>query len=59
MTDRRGKRFGIVVGRLEDGKRFLANTLDDEATLARMTGEEMLGRAGEVTSEGPTNLFRF
>jgi acetyl-CoA C-acetyltransferase len=59
VTDRRGKRFGIVVGRLEDGKRFLANTLDDEATLARMTGEEMLGRAGDVSSEGPTNLFRF
>ena len=29
VTDRKGRRFGIVVGRLEDGSRFLANTPDD------------------------------
>ena len=26
VVDRRGKRFGIVIGRLEDGKRFLSHT---------------------------------
>ena len=30
VMDRKGKRFGIVVGRLENGKRFLANTPDDD-----------------------------
>jgi acetyl-CoA C-acetyltransferase len=59
VTDRRGKRFGIVVGRLEDGRRFLAHTQDDDATLDRLLREEMLGRVGSVTSEGATNLFRF
>jgi acetyl-CoA C-acetyltransferase len=59
VTDRRGKRFGIVVGRLADARRFLAHTPDDETTLDTMIREEMLGRSGEVASDGPTNLFRF
>jgi len=58
VTDRKGKRFGIVVGRDAQDRRFLANTPDDDATLDRMMTEEMLGRAGEVTP-GATNLFRF
>ena len=58
VTDRKGKRFGIVVGRDAQNRRFLANTPDDDATLDRMMREEMLGRAGEVTSGDPTNLFR-
>jgi acetyl-CoA C-acetyltransferase len=58
VTDRKGKRFGIVVGRDAQNRRFLANTPHDDATLDWMMREEMLGRAGEVTS-GPTNLFRF
>ncbi len=34
VTDRRGKRFGIVAGRQNsDDARFLAHTLDDDATL--------------------------
>jgi acetyl-CoA C-acetyltransferase len=59
VTDRKGKRFSIVVGRDEHDRRFLAHTPDDDATLDRMMREEMLGRAGEVSSDGPTNLFRF
>ncbi|MBV9331211.1 MAG: acetyl-CoA acetyltransferase [Alphaproteobacteria bacterium] len=59
VTDRRGKRFGIVVGRLADESRFLAHAPDDDATLDRMMREEMLGREGEVSSSEPTNLFRF
>jgi acetyl-CoA C-acetyltransferase len=58
VTDRKGKRFGIVVGRDAEGRRFLANTPDDDATLDWMMREDMLGRAGEVTP-GPANLFRF
>jgi acetyl-CoA C-acetyltransferase len=58
VTDRKGKRFGIVVGREAQNRRFLANTPDDDATLDFMMREDMLGREGEVTP-GPTNLFRF
>ena len=58
VTDRKGKRFGIVVGRDAQNRRFLAHTPDDDATLDWMMREDMLGRAGEVTP-GPTSLFRF
>lgn len=59
VTDRKGKRFGIIVGRDEQNRRFLASPPDDDATLDRMMREDMLGRAGDVTSGPPTNLFRF
>ncbi len=58
VTDRKGKRFGVVVGRDAQGRRFLSQTPDDDATLDAMTREEMLGRAGTVTP-GELNLFRF
>jgi acetyl-CoA C-acetyltransferase len=58
-TDRKGRRFGIIVGRLGDGSRFLASSPDDDATLDMMMKEEILGRAGIVTPGEPTNLFRF
>lgn len=57
VTDRKGKRFGIVVGRLEDGARFLANTPDDNTTLNRMMREEMLGGQGTVETCSQNNLF--
>ena len=59
VTDRKGRRFGIVVGRLENGHRFLAHTPDDEAILDWMMREEMLGRVGDVGPTTTTNLFRF
>ncbi len=59
ITDRKAKRFGLIVGRAWDGARFLAHTPDDDATLNRMMHEEMLGREGEVSQDGPSNLFRF
>ncbi len=59
ITDRKGKRFGLIVGRAADNSRFLANTPDDEATLNRMMHEEMIGRDGTVSREGSINLFRF
>ena len=58
VTDRKGKRFGIVVGRDAQNRRFLANTPDDDATLDGMMREDVLGRTGEVTP-GDRNLFRF
>jgi acetyl-CoA C-acetyltransferase len=59
VTNRKGKRFGIVVGRDAQNRRFLANTPDDDATLDRMMREEMLGRVGDVSVTPTNNLFRF
>jgi acetyl-CoA C-acetyltransferase len=59
VTDRKGRRFGIVIGRQEDGRRFLANTCDDKETLDRMTREEMIGRTGAITNGPGGNLFAF
>ncbi len=59
VTDRKGRRFGIVVGRLESGHRFLANTPDDKAILDWIMREEMLGRVGDVGPTTTINLFRF
>jgi acetyl-CoA C-acetyltransferase len=59
VTDRKRKRFGIVVGRSTEGKRFLAHTPDDEATLDWMMREEMLGRAGIASATAQGNLFQF
>jgi hypothetical protein len=52
------KGFGIVIGRDMQNRRVLAHTPGDDATLDRMMGEEILGRAGDVTP-GIPNLFRF
>lgn len=53
--------LGMVVGRLEDGRRFLANTgADDDASLAIMAGdEEMIGRRIRVQHEANKNTFNF
>ncbi len=59
VLDRRGKRFGIVVGRDAQNNRFLAHTQDDDATLDRMMKEEVLGKPGTVIAGDVTNLFRF
>jgi acetyl-CoA C-acetyltransferase len=58
VTDRKGKRFGLIVGRDAQNHRFLANTADDDATLDWMMREDMLGRAGTVAA-GTPNIFRF
>lgn len=48
---------GIVVGRLEDGTRFLANTPDDRDLLGELASREAIGRAGKVRHDGERNLF--
>lgn len=56
VTDRTGRKFGIVIGRMADGARFLANTYD-EALWNRMISEEMLNRAVHVTHADGKNTF--
>lgn len=55
--DRTGPTQGIVVGRLENGSRFLANTDNDQAYLKRFMAEEQLGRTGNVNSNNGKNTF--
>jgi acetyl-CoA C-acetyltransferase len=59
LFDRDGPVRGIVVGRLDDGRRFLANPPSDPAILDAMTREEAIGRRGRVSPDGDTNRFDF
>jgi acetyl-CoA C-acetyltransferase len=56
---RQGYRMGIVIGRDSAGRRFVANTPRDEATLAAMEAAEQIGRRGHVgrADDGRRNLF--
>lgn len=49
---------GIVIGRLADGTRFIANTPTDRRTLESMTKHEMVGTKGAVRpADAGANLF--
>lgn len=48
---------GIVIGRLEDGRRFLANTRGDRAVLEELMAREAIGRRGTVTAAAGGNTF--
>ena len=52
-------RSGIIIGRDAQGRRFVANTPDDEATLLDLQAREGVGRKGRVvaTAEGMKNIF--
>jgi acetyl-CoA C-acetyltransferase len=56
---REGPYMGIVVGRDESDRRFVALTPNDPATLAGLEVGEQVGRKGRVGPghEGQTNLF--
>jgi acetyl-CoA C-acetyltransferase len=48
---------GIVVGRLEDGRRFLANTREDRDLLEAFAAQEAVGRVGAVRHHDGRNVF--
>ena len=48
---------GIAVGRLTDGRRFIANTPDDRTVLDGLMAAEAIGRVGTVTSTNGANRF--
>lgn len=56
---RAGPARGIVIGRDEAGRRFVANTPADEATLRDLESREAVGRPGRVDSfdGGMRNVF--
>jgi acetyl-CoA C-acetyltransferase len=48
---------GAVIGRLTDGRRFLARVAGDRAVLESMERSEQVGRAGVVRHAGDMNAF--
>jgi len=56
---REGYMMGIVVGRDSEGRRFVANTPTDAATLSNLEATEAVGRKGTVgrSEDGARNIF--
>jgi acetyl-CoA C-acetyltransferase len=52
-----GPSRGIVVGRLEDGRRFLANTPESRAAAEALADDEAIGCKGRVSHSEGVNLF--
>ena len=52
-----GPSRGIVVGRLEDGRRFLANTPEAPAVAEALAATEAIGLEGVVSHSGGINIF--
>ena len=60
MHDRGGQpEYGIVIGRLEDGRRFIASPEPDPSLLRRMTEEEAIGARGRVHHDAGSGENRF
>lgn len=57
LHSREGVERALVIGRLQDGTRFVAETPDDNQTLERMMAQDMLGIAGTVVAGDEKNLF--
>ena len=52
-----GPTGAVLIGRLDGGERFIANTAPDAALLADMQVSDYLGRAGRVHHDGERNTF--
>jgi acetyl-CoA C-acetyltransferase len=58
FDDQAAPRLGIVIGRLDDGRRFLANIPPSErAQLDELAADDGVGRRGSVARSGALNLF--
>lgn len=58
LFDREGRpERGIVIGRIDDGSRFIANTPDDLALNERVVASEFIGQRGRVRHEDGINRF--
>ena len=55
--DAKGPNNAVVIGRLDDGTRFIANTAPDAALWAEMEAQDFLGRRGRVQNDGRVNRF--
>lgn len=60
IHDRDGRpESSIIIGRLEDGRRFLAKGERDEGALTEMMSREIIGEKGIVKNRGGVNIFSF
>jgi len=57
MHDRHGPASAIVIGQLDGGERFIANTAQDPALLREMEQSDWMGQSGRVVNDGQCNLF--
>jgi hypothetical protein len=58
--DREGRPVtAVIIGRLDDGSRFLAKPEPDEGILNAMMEKEVIGEKGKVQSKDDFNIFRF
>lgn len=55
--DGKGPVNAVVIGRLADGSRFIANTPADAGLWQAMQAEDFLGRRGRVSNDGRVNRF--
>jgi len=58
VNSREGPTKAIIIGLLEDGRRFVANTDKDESLLNKMMQNEMLNAKGTVKFENSRNIFQ-
>ena len=54
----KGPDKGIIIGKLTDGTRFLANTERDPDVLEKMCQRDMLNASGFVSNDGKRNIFK-
>lgn len=60
LFDRSGEpRQGLVMGKLETGRRFIANTSNAQALLHQLTRDDPFGRRGTVVHGDSGNQFEF
>ena len=59
IHDRDRVRMAIIVGRDESGRRFVANTPDDEALYRALESSDPIGRSGVVSHDADTGLNTF
>ena len=57
IHDGKGPSAALVIGRLDDGSRFIANTPPDAALWAEMESQDFLARRGRVSHDGERNCF--
>jgi len=48
---------GIIIGRLDDGRRFLANSVNDASDLEAMMNREFIGKRGKIQHSNGLNTF--
>ncbi len=58
LHGRKGVERGLVIGRQNDGTRFLAQLHAESEQLEALQREDLLGAAGKVAREGEFNLFQ-